>query len=243
MLLAKFKWGILLLLTKGKALLLGLTQVKTLLSMGIAIWVYTVVLRLEVRAGVDPLHLRPRDGARRRASALRDPGDGADVHPGLRRARQLKQDPATVAEDARTGLAGPIWGAAAAIAALALGAVLHSQLLFAIAQLGAWINLFNLLPVWQLDGGRGFAALSRAQRGIVAGRALGVGALGADGLLFLLAIAATFRAASRGNAPPTGDRPVLATYLALAIGLAGLMAVAHIGAGDLPRPGPGALLR
>jgi Zn-dependent protease len=29
---------------------------------------------------------------------------------------------------------------------------------------GGWINLSNLLPVWQLDGGRAFNALSRQQR-------------------------------------------------------------------------------
>jgi len=33
----------------------------------------------------------------------------------------------------------------------------------AIAHFGALINLFNLLPIWQLDGGRGFHALSRLQ--------------------------------------------------------------------------------
>jgi Zn-dependent protease len=31
----------------------------------------------------------------------------------------------------------------------------------AIARVGAWINLFNLLPIPPLDGGRGFRPLSR----------------------------------------------------------------------------------
>ena len=46
------------------------------------------------------------------------------------------------------------------IAAAAVTYVLHLVTgwasLAAIAQVGAWINLFNLLPVWQLDGARGF---------------------------------------------------------------------------------------
>jgi Zn-dependent protease len=154
--------------------------------------------------------------------------------PGFGALVRLKQNPATVAEDARTGLAGPIWGAGAAIAALGLGALLHNQLLFAIARLGAWINLFNLLPVWQLDGGRGFAALSRGQRGVVAGVLWALVALShGEGLLFILAIAATLRTAGKA-APAKGDGPVLATFLALAIGLTVLMAVAGSGAGQLP---------
>jgi Zn-dependent protease len=233
-LLAKLKWGILLLLTKGKALLLGLTKAKTLLTMGIAIWVYTsfygwkfalgLILSIYVHEMGHVVTLR-RYGIPATAPMF-IPGFGALV--------RLKQSPATVGEDARTGLAGPIWGAGAALAALALGALLHNQLLFAIARLGAWINLFNLLPVWQLDGGRGFAALSRGQRGAVAGVLWGLALFGGgDGLLFILAIAATFRAAGK-NAPAMGDRQVLATFLALVIGLTALMAVAGQGAGHLP---------
>ena len=100
---------------------------------------------------------------------------------------------------------------------------MHRPILFAIARVGAWINVFNLLPVWQLDGGRGFAALSRRQRGIVAGVAWVLALAGVDGMFFILAIAATFRAASTGTAPEQGDRNVLLTYLALVVGLAAIM--------------------
>ena len=46
-------------------------------------------------------------------------------------------------------------------------------MLAAIAHTGAWINLFNLLPVWQLDGNRGFAPLARDGRLAVAGAFVG----------------------------------------------------------------------
>jgi Zn-dependent protease len=127
-----------------------------------------------------------------------------------------------------------VWGAAAALAALALGAAFDKPIFFTIARIGAWINVFNLLPLWQLDGGRGFAALSRGQRGLVAAVCWALALSGADGMMYLLAIAASFRAAGKGNAPATGDRAVLATYLALLLGLTALMAVAHRGAGELP---------
>jgi Zn-dependent protease len=149
--------------------------------------------------------------------------------PGLGAFVRLKAHPATVGEDARVGLAGPVWGAAAAIIALALGFGVGKPILFAIARVGAWINMFNLLPVWQLDGGRGFAALTRRQRGIVAAVVWAVALTGIDGVFFLVAIAATFRAASAGNAPEQGDRNVLLTYLALVVGLAAIM----VGAGKI----------
>lgn len=53
------------------------------------------------------------------------------------------------------GLAGPLWGLAAAIAAALAYLATDAPIWAAIARFGAWINLFNLLPVWQLDGSRG----------------------------------------------------------------------------------------
>jgi Zn-dependent protease len=233
-LLAKFKWVILALLGKGKVLLVGLGQAKTFLSMGIALAVYTsfygwkfalgLIASIYVHEMGHVVWLR-RYGIAATAPMF-IPGFGAFV--------RLKQHPATVGEDARVGLAGPVWGAAAAVAALALGAAFDKPIFFTIARVGAWINIFNLLPLWQLDGGRGFAALSRGQRGLVAAACWALALSGADGMMYLLAIAASFRAAGKGNAPPVGDRAVLTTYLALLVGLTALMVAAHHGAGDLP---------
>ena len=65
------------------------------------------------------------------------------------------------------GLAGPVWGLAAAAFCFGVWLITKSHAWAAIAAVGAWVNLFNLLPVWQLDGGRGFRALSTMQRWIV----------------------------------------------------------------------------
>jgi Zn-dependent protease len=62
--------------------------------------------------------------------------------------------------EARVGLAGPILGSLAS-AAVALVAVLTgSDLLLALAYVGFLLNLFNLLPVVPLDGGRAMAAMA-----------------------------------------------------------------------------------
>jgi Zn-dependent protease len=62
--------------------------------------------------------------------------------------------------EARVGLAGPILGSLGAAAVAAVGELTGSSLLIALAYFGFFINLFNLLPVVPLDGGRAAAAMS-----------------------------------------------------------------------------------
>ena len=223
--LLKFKWVLLFVLTKAKVLLLGLTQAKTVLSMAFAIGVYTTIWGWQFALGLVVSIYIHEMGHVVWLRHFGIPATAPMFIPGVGAFVRLKAHPATVGEDARVGLAGPVWGAAAAILALALGFAFDRPILFAIARVGAWINVFNLLPVWQLDGGRGFAALSRRQRGIVAGVAWVLALAGVDFMFFIVAIAATFRAASStSTAPEQGDRNVLLTYLALLVGLAAIMA-------------------
>ncbi|HEX3850550.1 MAG TPA: site-2 protease family protein [Polyangiaceae bacterium] len=62
--------------------------------------------------------------------------------------------------EARVGLAGPVLGSIGAAVVALLGSLLHSDLLLALAYVGFLINLFNLLPVLPLDGGRAMAAMA-----------------------------------------------------------------------------------
>jgi Zn-dependent protease len=62
--------------------------------------------------------------------------------------------------EARVGLAGPILGSLGAAAVGVVGELTGSSLLIALAYFGFFINLFNLLPVVPLDGGRAAAAMS-----------------------------------------------------------------------------------
>jgi Zn-dependent protease len=62
--------------------------------------------------------------------------------------------------EARVGLAGPILGSLGALAVAVAGGLLHSDMLLALAYLGFLVNLFNLLPVVPLDGGRAMAAMA-----------------------------------------------------------------------------------
>jgi len=62
--------------------------------------------------------------------------------------------------EARVGLAGPILGTLAAAAVALAGSLSGSAFLLALAYVGFLINLFNLLPVVPLDGGRAMAAMA-----------------------------------------------------------------------------------
>jgi Zn-dependent protease len=64
------------------------------------------------------------------------------------------------AAEARVGLAGPVLGSLGAAASWAIGAATGNNLFVALAFTGFFLNLFNLIPVTPLDGGRAFAALS-----------------------------------------------------------------------------------
>jgi Zn-dependent protease len=61
--------------------------------------------------------------------------------------------------EAKVGLAGPILGSLGAAGVLALSHATGSRLLEAVAFTGFFLNLFNLLPIVPLDGGRAAAAL------------------------------------------------------------------------------------
>jgi Zn-dependent protease len=72
----------------------------------------------------------------------------------------MKEMPKDAAAEARVGLAGPVLGSLASLVPLAIYALTGEELFKALAFVGFFLNLFNLLPVLPLDGGRAMAALS-----------------------------------------------------------------------------------
>jgi Zn-dependent protease len=72
----------------------------------------------------------------------------------------MKELPKDAAAEARVGLAGPVLGSLAALVPLGIYGLTGDELFKALAFVGFFLNLFNLLPVLPLDGGRAMAALS-----------------------------------------------------------------------------------
>jgi Zn-dependent protease len=73
---------------------------------------------------------------------------------------ELKDQPLDVGTEAYIAVAGPLVGTVAAVLVYFWGRAADSDLLLAIAYAGLFLNLFNLLPLSPLDGGRITAILS-----------------------------------------------------------------------------------
>jgi Zn-dependent protease len=144
--------------------------------------------------------------------------------PGIGAVIRLRQHTSNPHEDARIGLAGPMWGLGAAVVAAGVFYASGAPIWAAIARVGAWINLFNLMPIWQLDGGRAFRAFSRPQRWLAATAIAVAWSWTDDGLLLLLLLVAGFQAAfGRPSARP--DARSLVLYVGLVVILSAMLLI------------------
>ncbi len=155
--------GGILLATKGKALLLLLPKLKvftTSASMLVSIGAYTLIWGLPFAVGFVVLLLVHEMG---HVFQLRREGIEASAPmfiPFLGAVVAAKSLGDNAAAEARVGLAGPILGSLGALIPLAIWLLTGEEFWQALAFVGFFLNLFNLLPVLPLDGGRAMAALS-----------------------------------------------------------------------------------
>lgn len=213
------RWGagaaafLLLLIGKGKFLLVGLTKLPTFFSMFAFFGVYwatfgwPLALGLVVSIYIHEMgHVAAIVRLGKKPSApMFIPGIGAFVSY----SRGIN-DPR---EDAFIGLAGPIWGAGAGLIAFGVAKWTGSDTWLAIAQLTGMLNLFNLLPVFGLDGSHGFKALNTMQRWGVALAFMLAFWLTSFKLIILLALVAAWRAFGRDVG--RGDAQTFANFLGL----------------------------
>ncbi len=218
LILWKFKFILVFLLTKAKALFFGLTKAQTFLTMFVSFGVYWAAWGWKFALG---LILSIYVHEMGHIFALQRLGIQSSVPtfiPGLGALIRLKQYPASPSEDARVGLAGPVWGLIAALVCAAVYMITGWASWGAIAKVGAWINLFNLMPFVPLDGGRGFRALDRAQKWIAVGVIAVMWVISHEGLLVLILLIAVFNAFSKGQAA-VADRRALWEYCGLIVTL------------------------
>jgi Zn-dependent protease len=220
--------AVVFILSKAKLLLLGLSKAGTFFTMLLSFTVYWQLWGWMFAAGfVLSIYVHEMG----HVVALRRYGIPATAPmfiPGFGAIVRIKQYPATPSEDAYVGLAGPVWGLGAACVTGALFLATNQPIFAALTHAGAFINLFNLLPIWQLDGGRGFRALSNPQRWFAA---LTIGAawyLSSEGLLLILLVFAVLAALSK-DAPKSPDRWALLKYVGLIAALSALIVnTAHL---------------
>ncbi len=151
------------LLAKLKAILLLLPKLKLFVSAGtmlVSIAAYSVVFGWTFAAGFVALLLvhelghviqLRREGLKASAPMF-IPFLGAVIS-----ARSLGEN---ALAEARVGLAGPILGSVGAAACVLIWHLTGNDIWRALAFTGFFLNLFNLLPVVPLDGGRAMAAMA-----------------------------------------------------------------------------------
>jgi len=147
-----------------------------------------------------------------------------------------RSHPTDALKQAQIGIAGPIAGTIGATVAFALYGTTHNPVLLLAALIGFYLNLFNLLPVWQLDGAWVLAPVSKWF--LVTGyAALAVGALFFHFLLnplviiiALLGIPSLIERFRTANNPYYTSVPVRARW---AMGAAWLALVLYLGVASL----------
>lgn len=160
---------------KFVGLLASVLKLKTLASMVLSIGLYATEWGLPFAAGFVLLIFVHELG---HWIVLRREGipAGAPVFiPFLGAFIAMKGMPRDAYVEAKVAIGGPVLGSLAAWAVLAVGVATDQRLLLTLGHSGILLNLFNLIPVSPLDGGRIAGAFTRAFW--IAGYALGVVAL------------------------------------------------------------------
>lgn len=162
------RWGALgvvvaLVLSKMKWLMVlaKFAKLKTLLTMLIAVWAYGAIWGLPFAVGFILLIFVHELG---HGLVMRQQGipAGAPVFiPFVGAVIAMKGMPRNAYVEALVGIGGPALGTVGAAVCLVIGWASQSPFWYALASTGFLINLFNMLPVSPLDGGRIAGVISR----------------------------------------------------------------------------------
>src|SRR5262249_20240115 len=123
---------------------------------------------------------------------------------------------------AAVSLAGPLAGWFAAAVCAAMWFETGSGLWGALARTGAWLNLLNLIPVWGLDAGHAFFALTKKDRAIVLTLAVTALVILGESVFLLLALGAAWRLFTK-DFPEESSPSTVFYFVAVVSALAVLM--------------------
>ena len=152
----------------------------------------------------------------------------------------MKEMPKDAGAEARVGLAGPVLGTIGCLVPLALWLATGEPFWQAATFIGFFLNLFNLLPILPLDGGRAMAALSSWIWAVGFLLFIGVAVLYPNPIIFLIILFGgmeTWRRwkqrktpeAQEYNRVPTRTRVAVAVvYLGLVVALGVGMELTHL---------------
>jgi Zn-dependent protease len=141
--------------------LLKFTKLSTLISMLVAVWAYAMLWGLPFAVGFVLLIFVHEAG---HALVMQQQGirAGAPVFiPFVGAVIAMKSHPRNAWVEALVGIGGPVLGSVGALVCLIIGWASDSMFWYALASTGFLINLFNLIPISPLDGGRIVGVISR----------------------------------------------------------------------------------
>ena len=170
--------GVVLIFVLGKLKflvpLLKFTKISTLLTMFVAIWAYAMFFGLPFAVGFVLLIFVHELGHGLVMQRLGIRAGAPVFIPFVGAVIAMKSLPRDAYVEALVGIGGPVLGSAGALVCLIVAWLSGSPLWYALAYTGFLINLFNLIPVSPLDGGRIVGVVSRWLW--LAGYAVGIGA-------------------------------------------------------------------
>ena len=209
--------ALLALLAKLKALLLLLPKAKFLISAGsmaVSIVAYTTIWGFSFALGFVVLLLVHELG---HVIALRREGIPASLPMfvpflgALISARSLGDN---ALAEARVGLAGPVLGSIGSGVCLIIWAITGHDFWRALGYTGLFLNLFNLLPVVPLDGGRAMAAMTPWMWFVGFAAIVALAILFPNPIMFIIAVLAAVETYKRWQHRRAGRAPFGATATA-----------------------------
>jgi Zn-dependent protease len=136
----------------------------------------------------------------------------------------MKELPDDAWKEAKVALAGPILGSVGAAACWVAAEVTDSELLMGLAFVGFFLNLFNLIPIVPLDGGRAAGALHPALWFLGLLMMVGLVVLNPNPLLLIIVILGGLDLWRRWR-----ERGQSAEYYRLTVGQRATVAVVYLG--------------
>ncbi|MFS0723299.1 site-2 protease family protein [Paenibacillus sp. 1P07SE] len=152
----------LFLLSKGKTVLLALSKFSgPLISMGITVGAYALFSPIWFAVGLVLLILVHEIGHVLAAKRKGLPVSLPLFIPFIGALIMMKKHPKDAVTEAYIAMGGPVVGTVGALVVYIAGYALDNPFLLVLANVGFLINLFNLIPIHPLDGGRISTAVSR----------------------------------------------------------------------------------
>jgi Zn-dependent protease len=209
-------------LAKAKSLLLLLAKFKFLFSLAAFIGLYWALWGPKFGIGFAAMILIHEMGHFIDVKRRGLPAEMPVFLPGL--GAYVKWQALGVSPETRAAvsLAGPFAGWVASAICLVIWWKTGGPMWAALAHIGAWLNVLNLIPVWILDGSSAAIALSRVERALLAAVGVALWLIVGDIVFFLLACGAVYRVFTR-DAPAESSKFIAAYYLVVLVCLGAVL--------------------